>query len=97
MPRLIPSPLHDRPMSVAHVLRALAAQEGCDGAPWDQMRAASEYIEELEGDRGELVSLLSEAAELIDPGFKGAGVTLGLIRELLVKLNSPEDSGPHHP
>lgn len=82
MPRLIPSPLHGRPMPVANVLRALAAQEGCDGPPWDQMQVAAAYIEELE-------SLLLDAESLIDPSFRGAKTVLAEIRQVLAEPASP--------
>jgi hypothetical protein len=48
MPRTIPNPLTLRLSTVSHVLRALAAQENCDGEPYDQMQAAAGYIDELE-------------------------------------------------
>jgi hypothetical protein len=63
-------------MPIADVLRAMAAQEGCDGPPWDQMQAAAEYIEKLE-------SLLSEAAELIGPTFMGGESAIREIRSIL--------------
>jgi hypothetical protein len=37
----------DKPLPIQSVLRILASQEGCDGAPWDQMMQAADYIERL--------------------------------------------------
>ncbi len=38
------------PLPIQSVLRILASQEGCDGAPWDQMVQAADYIDELTND-----------------------------------------------
>lgn len=42
------NPLTGKEEPIRAVLRSLASQEGCDGAPYDQMQIASDYIERLE-------------------------------------------------
>lgn len=39
---------------IVDVLRGLAAQENCDGEPYDQMQAAADYIGGLEEERDAL-------------------------------------------
>ena len=47
--KTIKNPLNlDKPSPIQSVLRQLASQEGCDGAPYDQMMNAADYIDELE-------------------------------------------------
>lgn len=50
IPRLIPHPLSTsgRAYPITTVLLDLAAQEGCDGEPYDIMVATAHYIEDLE-------------------------------------------------
>lgn len=40
-------PLTGRRAPIQRILRDLAAQENCDGDPYDQMMQAADYIEEL--------------------------------------------------
>lgn len=40
--------VHGLDHEIPFVLRSLAAQEGCDGEPYDQMQDAAEYIDSLE-------------------------------------------------
>lgn len=47
------SPSGDR-RHIAEVLEDMAAQEGCDGAPYDQMVEAARYICHLEAENAEL-------------------------------------------
>ena len=42
-------PLTGKHRPIAHILNDLAAQEGADGPPYDQMFFASQYIDILEG------------------------------------------------
>jgi hypothetical protein len=46
--KLIINPLSEKMEPIAKVLSDLAAQENCDGEPYDQMQDASEYIKKLE-------------------------------------------------
>lgn len=41
-------PLHGSMYPIQRVLRDLAAQESCDGEPYDQMIQAADYIDDLE-------------------------------------------------
>ena len=56
----------DEPLPIQSVLRILASQEGCDGAPWDQMIQAADYIDELRKD-------LKNALHWIDDGVDQEG------------------------
>lgn len=44
----IDHPLSQVKQPIQVVLRALAAQEGCDGEPFNEMQLAAEYIDRLE-------------------------------------------------
>ena len=48
MAKLIVHPLRFPLAPIQQVLRDLAAQENCDGEPYDQMILAANYIDELE-------------------------------------------------
>ena len=52
--KTIQNPLGFGQEPIQKVLRQLASQENCDGAPYDQMMQAADYIEELERERDEL-------------------------------------------
>lgn len=41
-------PLYNKKRPISNILSNLAAQENCDGVPYDQMQIASEYIDLLE-------------------------------------------------
>lgn len=41
-------PLHGSMYPIQRVLRDLAAQENCDGEPYDQMIQAADHIDDLE-------------------------------------------------
>lgn len=42
------NPLNGRKEKIQTVLYSLAAQENCDGEPYDQMQLAADYISKLE-------------------------------------------------
>lgn len=48
MENKIINPLTGKLTPIADVLHRLAAQENCDGEPYDQMQQAGDYIKELE-------------------------------------------------
>lgn len=48
MSNYIDHPLTGHKAPIQQVLRDLAAQENCDGEPYDQMVEAAGYIDELE-------------------------------------------------
>jgi len=48
---------------VATVLHGLAAQENCDGEPYDQMQAAADYIREMEATHARAAMFIREYIE----------------------------------
>lgn len=56
-------PLHGSMYPIQTVLRDLAAQENCDGEPYDQMIQAADYIDDLESRMEFLRGKLRECQE----------------------------------
>jgi len=51
-------------MNIASKLRIMAANDGCDGEPWDTMQAASDEIESLRQQRYALAEALKLSSSL---------------------------------
>ena len=51
------------PQHISTVLHAMAAQENCDGEPYDTMIIAADYIKVLERQKKELNKLLYEVCQ----------------------------------
>ncbi len=67
MHRKITHPLHpfDPKYPISSVLNDLAAQENCDGEPYDQMVEAADYIDELESIIHEQANIIPELEKTI--------------------------------
>lgn len=46
----LPGDTRDETFPISYVLSSMAANDGCDGEPWDQLQIASEYIQYLEAE-----------------------------------------------
>ena len=57
------NPLTGKPDGVVPVLRQLAAQENCDGEPYDQMQEAADYIDKLTQENQWLVNRNTKLAK----------------------------------
>jgi hypothetical protein len=76
----------ERLYPIQAVLQDLAAQENCDGEPYDQMQAAAEYIKDLET----LLKNVSGILYIVSlrPNGKLNTVDLTEINELRAKINA---------
>lgn len=76
----------DRLYPIATVLQNLAAQENCDGEPYDQMQLAAEYITELEKLLTEIGLMLYVAS--MRPNGKLNVVDIEEINKLRAKIHA---------
>ena len=59
-------PLRDKQYRIQTVLGDLAAQENCDGVPYDQMVEAASYINKIEASNANLVGVIKGMLAISD-------------------------------